>query len=48
MLLTNLTRDQAVWLEGRDAARQRRTTKDNPYRPGSADWRAWASGFNEQ
>ncbi len=39
------TRDQIVWQEGRQAANARRSRKDNPYRPGSADWRAWTSGF---
>ncbi|MBB3948857.1 MULTISPECIES: hypothetical protein [Aureimonas] len=40
-----ITRDQFVWQEGQSAARARRSRKDNPYRPGSADWRAWTGGF---
>ncbi|WP_182084891.1 hypothetical protein [Aureimonas sp. ME7] len=41
-----LTRDDLVRQEGIDAAQSNRTRKDNPYRPGSADWRAWTSGFD--
>ncbi|MBB3935529.1 hypothetical protein [Aureimonas phyllosphaerae] len=40
-----LTRDDMVRMEGEDAARSHRTRRDNPYRPGSADWRAWCNGF---
>lgn len=40
-----LTRDALVRQEGADAARRSRSRKDNPYRPGSADWRAWCDGF---
>ena len=42
---TPFTRDQLVWKEGRDAAKAEKTVKDNPYRSGSADARAWVKGF---
>ena len=40
-----LTRNDLVRHEGRDARDRQRSRKDNPYRPGSADWCAWSEGF---
>lgn len=40
-----LSRHQIVWKEGRDAARQKKTRKDNPYASGTPDDRSWTEGF---
>ncbi len=40
-----LTRNDLVRREGEAASHRSRNRKDNPYRPGSADWRAWNEGF---
>ena len=40
-----MTRNDQVRSEGEDARLRLRSRKDNPYRPGSADWRAWSEGF---
>lgn len=40
-----MTRDEMVRLEGARAQQRERNRKDNPYRPGSADWRSWNEGF---
>ncbi len=42
-----LTRNDLVRREGEEAKARHRTRKDNPYRPGSADWRAWSEGFGD-
>ena len=42
-----MTRNDIVRREGEEAKARHRTRKDNPYRPGSADWRAWTEGFGE-
>lgn len=42
-----MTRNDLVKREGEEARSRRRSRKDNPYRPGSADWRAWSEGFGD-
>lgn len=43
-----LTRDEAVRLEGREAARRRVNRHDNPYRSRSADGISWHAGYDAE